>query len=225
MAPQDGRWTARVPDLGTDPGHRGPRPGLRVSTPSTGGAARGSRSHCGDLCGCHPPPSWARGRPGLELPLPRGGVRGWTTGGSGTLRLPRGWPGHLRDPVTSRLVPFSAELGFKTWPVGRAAVTHGCRSPVPDPAVLSWDRGLTFPLPRLLLSRPGFQAGQWGSQVPCLALRPGTLHPAPTHLPPGALTPPAALPSGLSTPAILGVPGIRPRGRLWPLRSARTRCL
>lgn len=225
MAPQDGRWTARVPDLGTDPGHRGPRPGLRVSTPSTGGAARGSRSHCGDLCGCHPPPSWARGRPGLELPLPRGGVRGWTTGGSGTLRLPRGWPGHLRDPVTSRLVPFSAELGFKMWPVGRAAATHGCRSPVPDPAVLSWDRGLTFPLPRLLLSRPGFQAGQWGSQVPCLALRPGTLHPAPTHLPPGALTPPAALPSGLSTPAILGVPGIRPRGRLWPLRSARTRCL
>lgn len=37
MAPQDGRWTARVPDLGTDPGHRGPRRGLRVSTPSTGG--------------------------------------------------------------------------------------------------------------------------------------------------------------------------------------------
>lgn len=40
MAPQDGRWTARVPDLGTDPGHRGPRPGLRVSTPSTGGGWR-----------------------------------------------------------------------------------------------------------------------------------------------------------------------------------------
>lgn len=131
--------------------------------------------------------SWERGGPPSQASQPLSSVwpvwlsptalaglwAPWAGAASASWWGPKQDHGWLRHPLLSQGLawtplgschlspgPLQCRARFKTRPVGGAAVAQGCWSPVPDPAAFSWDRGLTCPPPCLLLSRPGFQAGQ-----------------------------------------------------------------